>query len=124
MQRLPGNGNLSAAAVALLVTSLVVFRRYPTDGKGHRVPPGPPLRYAFLRKYPERALHAWAKVYGSLFSVQMGSQLVVVISSQDVARDLLVMHGATFSSRKPYFMKNQTILRGRAITASEYDDTW
>ena len=54
----------------------------------------------------------------------MGNQLFVVISDPIVARELLVTNGAIFSSRKKYFMKNQVILRGRAITASPYDDKW
>jgi cytochrome P450 len=82
------------------------------------------LRYAFLRRYPERALQAWARTYGPLFSVWMGNQLFVVVSDARIAKDLLVSNGAIFSSRKQFFMKNQTILRGRAITATPYNDTW
>jgi hypothetical protein len=82
------------------------------------------LRYAFLRRYPERALRAWARTYGPLFSVWMGNQLFVVVSDARIAKDLLVSNGSIFSSRKQYFMKNQTILRGRAITATPYNDTW
>ncbi|KAI0037219.1 cytochrome P450 [Vararia minispora EC-137] len=94
------------------------------DKDGHSIPPGPLLRYAFLRKYPERALQAWAKKYGPLFSLWMGNQLFVIVSDPIIAKDLLVTNGAIFSSRKQYFMKNQTILHGRAITASSYDDRW
>ena len=101
-----------------------LFRKNLVDKDGHPIPPGPLFRYAFLRKYPERALYAWAKTYGPLFSVWMGNQLFVVISDPIVARELLVTNGAIFSSRKKYFMKNQVILRGRAITASPYDDKW
>lgn len=101
-----------------------MLRRVLIDAKGNQVPPGPNIRYFFLRKYPERALHSWAAEHGGLFSVWMGTQLVIVISDPKVARDLLVTNGATFSSRKRYFMKNQTILHGRAITASEYGETW
>jgi hypothetical protein len=54
----------------------------------------------------------------------MGNQLFVVISDAQVARDLFVNNGAIFSSRKKYFMKNQIILRGRAITATPYGKTW
>jgi hypothetical protein len=54
----------------------------------------------------------------------MGNQLFVVISDARVAKDLLVSNGSIFSSRRLYFMKNQTILRGRAITATPYNDTW
>ncbi|KAJ6549311.1 cytochrome P450 [Mycena vulgaris] len=92
-----------------------MFRKNLVSTTGAPIPPGPLLRYAFLRKYPERALHSWAKTYGPLFSVWMGNQLFIVISDPKVARDLLP---------KRYFMKNQTILAGRAITASAYDDKW
>lgn len=112
-----------AAATIYFLFSLLI-RKNITDAQGHPIPPGPLLRYPFLRKYPERALYKWANQYGPLFSIFMGNQLFVVISDPQVAKDLLVNNGAIFSSRKKYFMKNQTILRGRAITASQYDDTW
>jgi hypothetical protein len=54
----------------------------------------------------------------------MGNQLFVVISDAHIAKDLLVNHGAIFSSRKQYFMKSQMILHGLAITATPYNDTW
>ncbi|KIJ41518.1 hypothetical protein M422DRAFT_60430 [Sphaerobolus stellatus SS14] len=101
-----------------------IFRKNLIDKAGHPIPPGPPLRYAFLRQYPERALHVWGQKYGSIFSVWMAKQLFVVINDPKVARDLLVVHGANFSSRWSYFMKNQTILAGGAITAAGYNDSW
>ena len=113
--------------LVILVLSFVfplILRRNIVDKDGHPIPPGPPLRYAFLRRYPERAIHAWARTYGPLLSVWMGNQLFVVISDPRVAKDLLVSNGAIFSSRKKYFMKNRTILRGRAITATAYNETW
>ncbi|KAJ3842653.1 cytochrome P450 [Lentinula raphanica] len=115
---------LSALALGLWMLSPIVLRRLITDADGSQIPPGPNNRYFFLRKYAERALQAWAAKYGPLFSIWMGTQLFVVISDPRVARDLLVTNGAVFSSRKRYYMKNQTILRGRAITASEYGETW
>ncbi|KAF8521209.1 cytochrome P450 [Hysterangium stoloniferum] len=127
-----GKATATSLNIALLILLTVLFwlltpyivRRKIVDAKGHTIPPGPLFRYVFLRKYPERSLHKWAKQYGSLFSIFMGNQLVVVISDPHVARELLVTNGAIFSSRKPYFMKNKTILRGRAITASQYDNIW
>ena len=54
----------------------------------------------------------------------MGNQFCVVVSDPNIARDLFVVNGAVFSSRKNYFLKNQIILRGRAITGTVYGDTW
>ena len=91
---------------------------------GHAIPPGPLLRYAFLGKYPERALHAWAQKYGPLFSLFVGDQLFMVISDPETVHNLLVTNGKVFSSRKEYFIKTKTILRGRGITSTPYGDTW
>jgi hypothetical protein len=113
--------------LAILIPSLVLpflFRRNLKDKDGHPIPPGPLLRHAAIRRYPERVLRDWSKTYGPLFSLWMGDQLFVVISDARIAKDLLVSNGAIFSSRKPYFMRNQTILRGLAITATPYNDTW
>ena len=122
---------LSASRICVLLVVLVLSfvisflpRRSLVDKDGHPIPPGPFLRYAFLRHYPERTLLAWARTYGPLFSVWMGNQLFVVISDARIAKDILVSNGAIFSSRKQYFMKSRTILRGRAITATPYNDTW
>ena len=101
--------------VILVVTTAVhlspiLLRKSIYDKEGNALPPGPPIRYAFLRKYLELSVDYWAKKYGSLFSIWMGSQLFVFISDPHIARDLLVVNGAIFSSRKRYFVKNQVIL--------------
>ncbi|KAF8500293.1 cytochrome P450 [Russula emetica] len=123
--------SLSGSTLSLSLTALVlsfifplIFRRNLEDKHGHPIPPGPPLRYPFLRHRPERTLQVWSRTYGSLFSVWMGNQLFVVISDARIAKDLLVSNGAVFSSRKEYHIKCQTIFRGRAITATPYNDKW
>lgn len=54
----------------------------------------------------------------------LGNQLFVVISSPNIAKDLLVTKGAVFSSRKDNFIKSQTILAAGGVTATPYNDTW
>ena len=109
---------------ALYIVIPLVFRKNIVDKDGHPIPPGPLFRLPYLPDYPERILDGWAKKFGPLCSFFLGNQLYVVVSDATMARDLLVNHGAIFSSRKQYFIKNQTILRGRAITASPYGETW
>ncbi|EGO26305.1 hypothetical protein SERLADRAFT_367896 [Serpula lacrymans var. lacrymans S7.9] len=112
------------ASFCLYLIIPLFLRKNLVDKDGHPLPPGPPLRYPFLPKYNERILHRWTKKYGPLYSVWMGNQLFVVLNDPTVVRDLLVVHGANFSSRWNFFMKNQTILKGGAITATPYNDTW
>ena len=116
---------MSLAVLTLTIVILpFILRRNLKDKDGHPIPPGPLLRRAVIRHYPERVLRDWSRTYGPLFSVWMGDQLSVVISDARIAKDLLVNNGAIFSSRKEYFMKSQMILRGLAITATPYNDTW
>ena len=94
-------------ASALYFLSPILLRKWIYDKEGNSLPPGPPIRYAFLSQHSEFSVDYWAKKYGPLFSIWMGSQLFVVISDPRIARNLLVINGATFSSRKRYFLKNQ-----------------
>lgn len=113
---------LAVAAAYTLIPYL--FRKNIVDKDGNPIPPGPLFRYAVLPAFPELLLDRWAKQFGPLSSFFLGNQLYVVVSDANVARDIFVNNGAIFSSRKDYFIKNQQILRGRAITASKYNDKW
>ncbi|KAI0312784.1 cytochrome P450 [Amylostereum chailletii] len=110
-------------AFVYVVLSLVL-RKNLVDKDGHPIPPGPPFRYAFLKRYHERTLHNWSKQYGPIYSVWMGNQLMIVINDANIGRDILVNHGAITSSRRQYFLKDQTILKGLAITATPYGEKW
>lgn len=112
------------AFIVIIIISRILLRKNLVNDDGQPIPPGPLFRYAFLRKYPERALHAWAMKYGPLFSFWLGNQLFVVISDSDIAQNLLVQQGSIFSSRKRYFIKNEIILHDLALTASPYNSTW
>jgi hypothetical protein len=124
-QHLDANLTFIFVVVAALYIVLPFFvRKTLVDKNGNSIPPGPLLRLPRLPDYPEQTLHAWAQKYGPMYSFYLGNQLCVVISDANITRDLLVNNGAIFSSRKQYFVKNQTILRGRAITGSPYGETW
>jgi hypothetical protein len=62
-------GVLLLTALALPFIFPLIFRKTLEDKHGHRIPPGPPIRYPFLRRHPERALRAWSRTYGPLFSL-------------------------------------------------------
>ena len=79
--------------------------------------------YFDLLKYPELSLDRWAKQYGPLYSLFIGSQRFVILSDPNVVKDLLVLKGAALSSRKKYFMKVHTILNHRGVTATGYNAT-
>ncbi|KAJ7912131.1 cytochrome P450 [Mycena leptocephala] len=88
-----------------------LVRKNIVDQDGNPLPPGPFFRYARLALRPP------------VLRLD-GDQLFVVISDPRVAQDILVENGATFSSRKNYFIGNEVVLHHRAITASPYNDLW
>ena len=99
--------------VILVVTTAVhlspiLLRKSIYDKEGNALPPGPPIRYAFLRKYLELSVDYWAKKYGTLFFIWMGDQLFVFISDPHITRNLLVVKGAAFS-RKLYFQLSSVV---------------
>ena len=59
-----------------------------------------------------------------MLSFTVGEQRFVVLSSTRAVKDVLVTNGAIFSSRKEMFIKVQTILVHRGITASGYNEVW
>ena len=80
--------------------------------------------FPFLTHFPELTLDYWAKKFGGLYSIWLGSQLFMIISDPVVAKDLLITNGAIFSSRKEYFIKWGTIFKGRGVTTTPYGEKW
>ncbi|KAJ6474299.1 cytochrome P450 [Mycena sanguinolenta] len=115
---------LSAVTVLTLWCLLQRFRRVLVDKDGNTIPHGPQGSFPFLTQYPELTLDLWANKFGPLYSVWLGNQLFVVVSSPSIAKDLLVTNGAVFSSRKEMFVKSQTVFTGRGITVMPYNDRW
>ncbi|TFK73810.1 cytochrome P450 [Pluteus cervinus] len=111
------------ALIGYIIVPLFI-RKNIVDANGHPIPPGPLLRYAFIRNHFELKLYAWAKKYGPIYSLFMGNQLFVILNDPHVAKDILVTNGSIFSSRKNYFLKHQIILKGGGITGAQYNDTW
>lgn len=59
-----------------------------------------------------------------MYSMWLGNKLFVIVSDPDIAKDLMATHGGVFSSRKELYIKSQTILLSRGITATPYNDRW
>ncbi|KAK6839153.1 hypothetical protein PG987_005019 [Apiospora arundinis] len=113
----------------ILFLSIVLLLQSHSGKSVYPVPRGPrglPIlgSFPFLTHYPELTLSRWAEKFGPLYSIWLGNQRVVVISSAEVAKDLLVTNGSIFSSRKDMYIKSRHILAARGITSTPYNDTW
>jgi len=113
---------------ALYWLSQYVYNPY-VDKYGNKMPDGPkglPIVGSFfsMTNYPELTLDFWAKKFGDLYTVWLGSQPFVIVSDPEIAKDLMVTNGANFSNRKNMFIKSQNIFVGRGITATPYNNRW
>ncbi|KAL2462989.1 Cytochrome [Forsythia ovata] len=91
----------------LVVLSFLVWYSLRSNLRGRRsgkLPPGP---YPFpiignilqLGKNPHQSLTKLSKIYGPLMYLKLGSRNTIVVSSPDIAKQVLQKHDQVFSSR-------------------------
>ncbi|KAI0200232.1 cytochrome P450 [Astrocystis sublimbata] len=86
----------------------------------HDYPPGPPTLPIIgnLHQMPARPelmgqqFEIWARKYGSIFSLILGTQTWIVLSQGEVVRDLLDKRGAIYSSRPDAYLAQDIISGG------------
>lgn len=115
------HANIAAVVVFLLVYYLLVFYQKQRDLRYKNIPPGPKpwpvvgnfggffvpsfLQRRFGQRTDRRDMSAMdglaelAKVYGNVFSLFVGSQLLVVLDGFEAVKDALSNHPEVFSDR-------------------------
>ncbi|WOL17468.1 Cytochrome P450 [Canna indica] len=92
------------SAMILLVTLLGALASSRCGRRKLNLPPGPspwPVigNLNLIGPLPHRSLHALSQMYGSLMHLRLGSVLVVVGSSVEMAKSILKTHDISFASR-------------------------
>lgn len=102
----------SLACLLVLLWRLGQVGRRP---KGY--PPGPPTLplignlHQMPKHQPHKQLEAWAREYGPIYSLILGTRVMIVLSSDQVVKDLLDKRSAIYSSRPDAYI-GQNILSG------------
>lgn len=95
------------AIVALLAYRLRNVGRRPAD-----YPPGPPTLpiigniHLIPKQKPHLQFQKWAQEYGPIYSLIMGTKVMVVLSSDQAVKDLLDKRSAIYSSRPDMYVGN------------------
>ncbi|KAK4436324.1 putative (S)-N-methylcoclaurine 3'-hydroxylase isozyme 2 [Sesamum alatum] len=122
-----------ALLVILLPLLFIVLTKHFKLGlvSSSKLPPGPNAwqllwTISQFRNKPHVAFQTLARTHGSLFSLRLGSQLIVVGSSPAVAMEILKTHDKIFSGRYLLYRFYETIGTSRSsLTMSrECNDTW
>ncbi|KAJ6516422.1 cytochrome P450 [Mycena sanguinolenta] len=113
--------------IPLALGIVVLLRRRGSREKG--LPPGPPTipllgnAHIFPTAAPHLKFTEWARQYGGIYSLKLGTDTIVVLTDAAAARDLLDKQSETTSDR-PDFYIGELVTQGKHMTVSKYTPTW
>ncbi|KAL3684537.1 hypothetical protein R1sor_002559 [Riccia sorocarpa] len=122
-----GGHPMLTALVGLLITVLLVA--VAKRRTRNRMPPGPwgwPVLGCIPRlgRLPHQSLAKFARKYGPLMSIKLGSANVVVVSSPKMAEEFLRNHDKIWASRFAPIAAKIVGYNGNDILFSEYGPRW
>ncbi|KAJ3676503.1 hypothetical protein LUZ60_003915 [Juncus effusus] len=115
-------GLFAAVTLAIVVSKLT--------GKRFKLPPGPtamPIVGNWLQVGDDlnhRNLMGFAKKFGEIFLLRMGVRNLVVVSSPDLAREVLHAQGVEFGSRTRNVVLDIFTGKGQDMVFTVYGDHW
>ncbi|RAL15145.1 cytochrome P450 [Aspergillus homomorphus CBS 101889] len=121
----------SAALIGFLLLISVYFvtrRPKASSSSSLPLPPGPkPLPlignvHQAPKSHGWRAYREWNEQYGPIVHLNMLGQPVIILSTSEVAHDLLAKRGAIFSDRPRLFLATELALKGLNILMMNYTD--
>ncbi|XP_018426084.1 PREDICTED: cytochrome P450 2K1-like [Nanorana parkeri] len=114
--------------LSIVTCTFLAIVLYGKKKKVHpNFPPGPPAlpiignMHMINIKKPHLTFHELAKKYGSVYSLQIGPQKIVVLSGYEAVKDALVNHAEVFVDRPhvPFF---KDLTKGNGILFSNGDN--
>ncbi|MBA0688269.1 hypothetical protein Goari_006071, partial [Gossypium aridum] len=102
-----------------------------TGSRRHRknLPPSPPslpiVGHLHLLKPPiHRLHHTFSQKYGPIFSLKLGSRLMVVVSSSTAAEECLIKNDIIFANRPKFIIAKHLGYNYTTLISSSYGDHW
>ncbi|KAK8134717.1 hypothetical protein PG984_006729 [Apiospora sp. TS-2023a] len=116
-------------AFATTVLLVAIYRLGQIGRRPAGYPPGPPTLPLIgnLHLIPKEKSHLqfqrWAAEYGPVYSLILGTQVLVVLSSDRAVKDLLDKRSAIYSSRPDMYLGN-VVSGGFRVLLMKYGETW
>lgn len=114
-------------AVVLLSISLKLF---PVSRRRRNLPPSPGLALPvighlhLIGKLLHRSLYDLSKKYGSVFSLQLGNRLVLVVSSPAAAEECFTKNDIVFANRPLFILGKYIGYNYTTMVGSPYGEHW
>ncbi|BCR86202.1 cytochrome P450 [Aspergillus chevalieri] len=122
---------ISASSAILLAVLLTALWRLSLIGQRPKdYPPGPPTLPILgnLHQIPKAKRHIqfekWARQYGPVYSLMLGTKVMIVLNTDDAIRELVDKRGAIYASRPESFIAQDTISGGLRILWMHNGETW
>ncbi|KAM3201078.1 Cytochrome [Capsicum annuum] len=121
----------SLASIFLFLFSLFLLRKWKnSNSQTKKLPPGP-WKLPFIGSMhhmagglPHRVLRDLAKKYGPLMHLQLGEVSAVVVTSSELAKQVLKTHDLAFASRPKLSAMDIICYDSRDIVFSPYGEYW
>ncbi|OAL31259.1 hypothetical protein AYO20_08314 [Fonsecaea nubica] len=115
-------------AVAALIVGAIRLLSIGRRPKGY--PPGPPTLPLLgnLHQMPTRDAHLqfekWAREYGPIYSLMLGTQVLIILSSDEAVKELLDRRSGIYSDRLDMYIGQTLCSGGLRLLMMRYGSVW
>ncbi|KAL1222109.1 Cytochrome P450 71A25 [Cardamine amara subsp. amara] len=107
----------------------ILFLKKQSSGKKTKTPPSPPGLPLIgnlhqLGRHTHRSLCSLSKRYGPLMLLRLGRSPVLIVSSADLAQDILKTHDRAFASRPLTKLSDRLLYNNRDVASAPYGEYW
>ncbi|KAK4350596.1 hypothetical protein RND71_029909 [Anisodus tanguticus] len=118
-----------SSVLALSLISLLVMSLLMTKAKTKNLPPSPPKLPLIghmhkLGLYPHHSLHKLSQQYGPLMFLKLGSVNTLVVSSSEVASEIMKTHDLIFCDRPKSNVNKKLLYDFKDVSVAPYGEYW
>ncbi|KIW14371.1 hypothetical protein PV08_07153 [Exophiala spinifera] len=118
-------------SIAFLLLSALVSYAYAFVGHRERgLPPGPPTTAIIgnVHQIPTKGSYLmfteWAKTYGGIFSLKLGSATAIVLTDRRLVKQLIDKKSSIYSNRPHSYVSHNLITGGDHVLIAHYSKVW
>ncbi|KAK4492199.1 hypothetical protein RD792_002998 [Penstemon davidsonii] len=117
------------ALFTLIVLLYLYFTLFSARNGNKNLPPSPPKlpilgHLHLIGRLPHRSLHSLSKKHGPLMLLQLGSKPVLVVSSAEIAKEILKTHDLSFADRLVLDTSKRVFYYPKDLLFTPYGEQW